>query len=173
MEQLRLRRAVYTGTLALGVALSQAVHEELKHHPAAISPGVGAKFKFPRFERLADNAGRRLQSDADRVRRPQRADGAVAEGDVPGSRTSSTVRCGMTIGSCVHSRERHGHVIIGYRDPRGSRHGVPSGRGRRSDRQIRKASRSLEHGVDRRREAPLLWCNSLLGVSKGVANRVA
>ena len=45
IEQLPLRRAVYTGTLAHIVALSQALHEELKSHGLrvqALCPGVVA-----------------------------------------------------------------------------------------------------------------------------------
>src|SRR6185295_13616839 len=45
LEQLPLRRAVYTGTLAHLVALSQALHEELKSHGLrvqALCPGVVA-----------------------------------------------------------------------------------------------------------------------------------
>ena len=45
LETLPLRRAVYTGTLAHVVALSQALHEELKSHGLrvqALCPGVVA-----------------------------------------------------------------------------------------------------------------------------------
>jgi len=65
VEKLPLRRAVYTGTLALIVALSQALHEELKSkglRVQALCPGVVAT-EFHERQGLDLSAVPRMSAD--------------------------------------------------------------------------------------------------------------